>query len=234
MKVGLGVVAIVGLLSCGAFAQEFGLLPPQVAVTGEASVGVVPDVARFTAGVVTEAKTAREAAANNNTLMTAVMSAIKAAGVADRDVQTSGYSVMPVIANNSGSPPSPDRITGFRVTNSVALTLHSLDKVGSTIDAVTAAGANTLGGVEFTVADESKALDAARIEAMADARRKAELYAKAAGATLGGVLEIRETVGRPGPVYQTFARAAAAPPPPIAGGELTLRVSILARFGLAR
>jgi uncharacterized protein YggE len=153
-------------------------------------------------------------------------------GVADADVQTQRYAIQPVHGPSSGPGGAANRISAFQATNSVVLTLRNPDKVSGIIDGLVAAGANSFGMIEFTVSDHASALDKARAEAVADARRKAELYARAAGVTLGPPITIVEGGAgpvAPGPFMRTVA---AASPTPIAPGESSLRVSITVTFEL--
>lgn len=211
-------------------AQDASRQPPHITVPGEATVKIAPDVARLRAGVVTEAKSARESAEANARIMTAVMASIKAMGVPDKDVQTQRYLIQPVYGG--GPSGGGNRITGFQATNTVVLTIRETDKVANLVDGLVAAGANTFGMLEFTVSDRSGALDKARAEAVADARRKAELYARAAGVTLGRPITIVESGSGPAP-HADFMRTAAAPSQtPIAPGETSLHVSITATFEL--
>lgn len=205
---------------------------PQITVSGEGVVQVTPDIVRLHAGVTTAAKTAREAGETNARVMTAVMVAIKAANIPDKDIKTERYVIEPVYGSSYVSGPA-NQITGFRATNTVVLTLHNPDGLSDLIDRVTAAGANTLRGIEYTVSDRSKVLDEARAAAVADAQRKAELYARAAGVTLGRPIAIVEgsaNTFEPTPLLR--GRGAVISQTPVAPGETTLQVSIKASFEL--
>ena len=220
----IAAVAAVPLLGAPALADTN--FPPAISVTGEAAISAPPDLAQLDAGVASDGKTAREASQANNTAMAKVLAALKSAGIDDKDVQTSRLSLQPQYAQNR-SGPSP--ITGYRASNRVTVKLHDVSKVASVIDALVGAGANDVGNVNFTVEHPSKLLDKAREQAMADARRKAEVYAKAAGVTLGAPLSIEEGGGAPPPMFR--ARMVAAPmamaaPTPIAQGEETLAVTV--------
>jgi uncharacterized protein len=197
--------------------------PPTVSVTGEATISVPPDLARIEAGVTTDAKTAREASDANNAAMGKVLLALKSTGIDEKDYQTSRLSLQPQYANQNR--PGPNLLTGYRATNRVTVKLRDILKVASVIDAVAAAGANDIGGINFMVSNASKLLDDARAQAIADARRKAEIYAKAAGVTLGAPLSISED-GSPGPVMYRRAAAPMAADLAIAPGEETLRVTV--------
>jgi hypothetical protein len=199
---------------------------PVVSVVGEASVAIQADTAVIGAGVTSQGKTAREAIDVNTRAMTAVLAALKDAGIADGDIQTARFAVQPVNDQGHGGPP---KIIGFQVTNQVNIKLHDAGTVGDIIDRLAGAGANTLSGVEFQVSDPSKALDEARRAGMADAQRKAQLYAKMAGAGLGHAVAIDEQTVAP-----RFLRVAApaAGAPPIAAGEDTLRIAVTVTYEL--
>ena len=199
--------------------------PSMISVTGEASLSVAPDLAQIDAGVTAEAKTAREASETNNAAMGKVLLALKAAGIDDKDIQTSRLSLQPESAPNRAGPPGPPSIVGYRASNRVTVRLRDVTKVAATIDMLVAAGANEIGGINFTVSNASKLLDDAREQAMADARRKAEIYAKAAGVTLGAPLSISEG-GSPGPMPFRRMAAGMAAPTPVAQGEETLEITV--------
>lgn len=197
---------------------------PAITVSGEASVTAPPDLAQIDAGVASDAKTAREAAEANNAAMAKVLQALKSAGIADKDYQTSRLSIQPQYAQNRPGQPA---VTGYRASNRVTIKVHDVAKVASVIDTMVGAGANDVGNIYFSVAEPSKLLDQAREKAVADARRKAEIYAKAAGVTLGQPLNIAED-GAPAPVFRakTFAAPMAATPTPVAQGEETLSIAV--------
>jgi uncharacterized protein YggE len=181
-------IAAGALLAAPALAQT--ALPAMISVTGEATVSVAPDLAQIDAGVTTEAKTAREASDANNAAMGKVLLALKGAGIDEKDYQTSRLSLQPESApNRTGGPTT---IVGYRASNRVTIRLRDVAKVASAVDTLVGAGANDIGGINFTVSQASKLLDDAREQAIADARRKAEIYAKAAGVTLGAPLSISE------------------------------------------
>ncbi len=203
---------------------------PMVSVTGEGTVQVKPDMAEITAGMSSEAKTPREAAEANAKAMSAVIDAVRAAGVADSDIATSRYAIHPVYATKGRG--DAQQVVGYRVSNIVRIRIKDLARTGDVLDRMIAAGATNVGGVEFSVADPSALKDKARAAAFADARRRAELYAKAAGAALGRPISIAEQDARsPQPIG--FRAAAAAPPPtPIMSGEDTLTVVVTVSFEL--
>lgn len=217
-------IAFAFLASAPALAETPTDFPSAISVTGEANISVPPDNASVDAGVATDAKTAREASEANNVAMGKVMAALKTANIDAKDIQTSRLSLQPQYAPNR-SGPSP--IVGYRASNRVTVRIHDVTKVANVIDTLVGAGANDIGNVNFGVSQASKLLDDAREKAIADARRKAEIYAKAAGVTLGTPLSISEE-GAPQPVFRgkMAVPMAAAAPTPIAQGEETLSVSV--------
>jgi len=217
-------IAFALLASAPALAETPTDFPSAISVTGEANISVPPDVASVDAGVATDAKTAREASEANNVAMGKVMAALKSANIDAKDIQTSRLSLQPQYAPNR-SGPSP--IVGYRASNRVTVRIHDVTKVANVIDTLVGAGANDIGNVNFGVSQASKLLDDAREKAVADARRKAEIYAKAAGVTLGAPLSISEE-GAPQPVFRgkMAMPMAAAAPTPIAQGEETLSISV--------
>ncbi|WGS20960.1 MULTISPECIES: SIMPL domain-containing protein [unclassified Bradyrhizobium] len=202
--------------------------PPAISVTGEATVSAPPDQAQLDAGVTTDAKTAREAAEANNVTMGKVLAALKGAGIAEKDYQTSRLSLQPQFANRPApSPATPPSIVGYHASNRVTIKLHDVSKVAGIIDVLVGAGANDIGGLSFSVSQASKLRDEAREKAIADARRKAEIYAKAAGVTLGAPLDIAEVGSAPGPTFRArMATAGFAAPTPVAQGEEALTVNV--------
>lgn len=213
------------------FVAALALAPAQAAeklvtVTGEATVAVAPDTAMIRLGVSTQEKSAREASEANAKQMTAVLAAIKDTGVADRDIQTSRLSLQPQYdPNKSGTA----RLTGFQASNQVTVRIRDIDKLPTVLDRAITAGANEMSGIEFVVSEQSNLLDQARDDAIADARRKAELYAKAAGAKLGRVVSITEEGSAPPPRPIQALRAGAVP---IAPGEQTLRAIVTVSYEL--
>jgi uncharacterized protein YggE len=197
-----------------------------VTVTGEATVAVAPDMAVIRVGVTSVGKTAREASDTNAKQMTAVLAAIKDAGIGARDIQTSRLSLQPQYdPNRSGTA----RLLGFQATNQITVNIRDIDKLAGIIDQAIAAGANEMSGLEFVVSEQSKLLDQARDDAVADARRKAERYAKAAGVKLGAVTSISEEGSAPQPRLIQAMRAGAAP---VAPGEQTLRAVVTVSYEL--
>jgi uncharacterized protein len=225
----LAAVVISTLVTVGALlgspARAQAEPPATISVTGEARISAAPDMARIDAGVISEARTAREASDANNAATGKVLLALKGAGIDEKDYQTSRLSLQP--QNSPSRPGVPPTIVGYRASNRVTINLHEVGKLANVIDTLVGAGANDIAGINFVVSQTSKLLDEAREQAIADARRKAEIYAKAAGVTLGAPLSIVEA-GMPAPI--TFRRmaagAGAAEATPIALGEEMLQVTV--------
>jgi hypothetical protein len=205
---------------------------PVITVSGEATAAVVSDYAQASAGVTTEGKSVRDASEANAQAMTAVVNALKQAGVAENSIQTAQLSIQPVYAQNRPGRPEEPRISGYRVSNQVRIKLQEIGRIGEVVDRAIAAGATDLHGISFGVNEPSKALDPTRAAAIEDARRKAEAYAKAAGAQLGRAVEITEggaSPPRPIVMERSAAMAAATPVQP---GETTLRVVVSVTYEL--
>jgi uncharacterized protein YggE len=219
----LAVAILTAWLATPAHAQT--VPPPAISVTGEATVSVAPDLAQIDGGVTSDAKTARAASEANNAAMGKVLLALKGAGIDEKDYQTSRLSLQPQFAANYNPSDRASGIISFRASNRVTVKVHDVTKVANVIDVLVGAGANEIGGVTFTVAQPSKLLDEARSQAMADARRKAEIYARAAGVELGASIAIQEQNAGGGPLFRRMAAPMAASAP-IAQGEETLRISV--------
>lgn len=223
-----------------------------LSVTAEGRSYRAPDIANFSAGVVTQADTAGEAIAANSRKMNEVVAALRRAGIAERDVQTSAITLQPRYSNPDLEaqmraretrepyipPPKPagPTIIGYEARNTVQVRVRRLGEMGRIIDTLVAQGANEVNGPSFALDEPRTALDEARTEAMTDARRRAQLYAQAAGMRVVRILSITEGGGYYPVQEMAMARSAMAPPAaptPVAPGELTLSVSISVQFELA-
>ena len=201
--------------------------PPAISVSGEANVSVAPDLAQVDGGVTSEAKTAREASEANNAAMGKVLLALKGAGIEEKDYQTSRLSLQPLYATSSKVSETQRGIVSFRASNRVTIKVRDVGKIANVIDTMVTAGANEIGGINFVVTQASKALDEARTKAIADARRKAEIYAKAAGVTLGEPISISEEGAASPPVFRSkMAAPMAGAPTPVAPGEELLSITV--------
>jgi len=252
------VLLIAALLAAPALAQQ---LPAPVVSVGpdttllnlsvQSEVRRAPDIANFSAGVVTQAKTAGEAIRANAERMNAVVAALKRAGFAGRDIQTAQLSLQPRyhypererMRDPNLPPPEPQapRIIGYEARNTVQVRVRRLGEMGRTIDTLIEAGANQVDGPMFMLENQDAALDAARADAVRKARARAELYAKAAGLRVARIISMSEggSYFPPPEIVVTGARmgAAAAPPPPpspVSPGELTLGIQLQAQFALER
>jgi uncharacterized protein len=229
---GIALTAALFLSLLPASAQT---VPPRtLSIAGNAEVHAVPDAALVSTGVVTESETAAAALKANSAALTKVLDAIRALGVEAKDLQTSGLSLeartyRPVSSSATDRP----RIIGYTAANEVTVRVRDLVKLGDLLDKVTLAGANRINGIEFIVSNQEGLLDEARQKAVADAKGKADLYARAAGFTLGKVMSLTEEgVPSPRPMARAMAASVAAPVP-VEAGEMTLSVRVRVVWSLA-
>ncbi len=182
------------------------VVPAQgLTAVGHAELKLKPELARIDVGVVTQARDQADAVRTNATRASAVLSALKGVGIADKDLQTQFYGVQPQYDYPQNSAPI---LTGYQVTNTVQATVRDLTKVGQVIDKVTQAGANQVGGVAFDLADRQKAQGDALILAVVLAKGKATGMAQAAGVSLGRLLSLTEGTAAPvQPVFMATMRA---------------------------
>lgn len=178
-------------------------------VQGEGKSTVKPDIAYATAGFTTTAPTVKQAQGDLNTNINRVSDAIKKLGVDAKDIRTSNYSIYPTYDYKA----TPRRITGYSASSSLRIKVRALDRVNDIVDAATANGANEVGGISFDVEDKSKAENMAREEAIAEAKKKADVASKAAGFSLGRIINYSENFGGPGPVRYDMKAAR-----PMSGG----------------
>lgn len=203
-----------------------------VSVSAQGRASAVPDRASISTGVQTEADTAREAMSRNTAAMTKLIDGLKALGIAPKDIQTTAIQINPRYANaRDGKPPS---INGYTALNQVRIVIADIKKIGDVLDGALTLGANQLGGIAFEVSTAETLKDEARKAAMVNARRRAELYATAAGVTLGAVLAISEDVrmGDPG-LFQGRARTmSAAAAVPVEAGAIDLEATVHVTWAL--
>jgi uncharacterized protein YggE len=197
-------------------------------VSGEGIATAAPDLASFSTGVVTAAKTAREALDANTKSVADVVAAIKAAGVEPRDISTSGFSVQPQYVNVKRDGGEAPRIAGYEVRNTVTVRLRDLSKLGGLLDDVVTKGANQIGGIGFDIAEPSKLEEQARVAAVKDARRQAEVMAEAGGVRLVRVISINEDGATPPPMPRMMAVAQMAKRDsvPVEAGETEIRARV--------
>ncbi len=203
---------------------------PTLTVTGTGSVETTPDLATVSLGLTTNGATAGAAMSANTEALTAVIARIKAAGVEDRDIQTSNLSLNPNWVTNAIGTAS--EIQGYVATNMVTVRIRDLAKTGTVLDAAIADGANALNGLTFGLQDPRPQQDEARRRAVADAVAIATLLSQAAGAKLGPIVSIHEGGAMapiPGPMYRSMAEAA---PVPVEAGSLDVSASVTLVFSI--
>jgi uncharacterized protein YggE len=189
-----------------------------------------PDMATINLGVTTEGQTAQAALAENARRMTALTQALRRAGVAERDIQTSNVSVFPQQQYREGQAPL---ITGYQANNTVTAKVRNVNNTGRVIDAAVAAGGNTVHGVAFSYQDPDAQLDAARRDAIREARRRANLYASALDMRVVRIVAVSEGGGYAPPIPMAVERMAAQDAStPISPGEIETRVSVSVTFEL--
>jgi uncharacterized protein len=200
--------------------------PRTVSVVGTAKVTMTPDIAYINLGVHTEAATAGPAVAENNDKTAKLIESLKAAGVAEKDIQTVNFSVYP----SQKFDPQTGELTGtsYVVDNTVRVTVRDLEGLGGLLDSAVKAGSNSINSIQFDVEDKTQFLGDARTAAVTDAAAQAKQLADAAGATLGDVQTISYYENVPIPLDRTaeFAQAADAGSVPISPGTLDLTVSV--------
>jgi hypothetical protein len=200
-----------------------------ISVSASGKVTVVPDIARLSVGVTVTKQTVKAARTEAASVMTNVIAAIKALGVADADIQTSGLSLNPQYGSKS-----PPTITAYTISEQLQVTVRDLDKAGDVVDAATAKGATDLNGMYFDVADPAKAMNDARASAIAAAQTSAQAMAAAGHVTLGAVVSI--TDASPSiPFYPGAARpmSAADMATPIQPGTQDLSVVVNVVFAIS-
>ena len=200
-----------------------------VTVAGVGTVSAAPDMAEVTTGVVTQAPTAAQALAANSQAMERLLQALGALGVAPRDIQTTNISVSPL--RRQGRDGQPPEITGYEVTNQVRVKVRDLSSLGRVLDQQVGQGANLVYGIQFGRQEPAPLQDEARKRAMADARRKAELYAGAASLKVGRVVAVQEA-GAASPRPEMAARVMMSAGVPVAPGEQEIQASVTVTFTL--
>jgi uncharacterized protein len=167
----------------------------------------VPDIAVVSAGVVTQAADAQTAMRDNANRMAKVIAALKAAGIAEKDIQTTSVNLSPQYRYANNEVPV---ITGYQANNSVNVRFRDIGKSGAVLDALVRQGANQINGPSLMIDNPDAAQDSARVSAMKAARARADIYAKAAGLTVKRIVSISESVEYSGGPVPMMARAAMA------------------------
>lgn len=207
-------------------------------VAGDGASSAPPDLATINTGVTTMAKTAAAALSGNTKKFERVLKVLKTKGIEDKDVQTTYFDVSPQFSRRKGG--RQGNIIGYLVSNEVQVKVRDLDILGEVLDALVTAGSNSISGVNFSLEDAEMATIEARELAVADAKGRAQLYAKTAGVKLGKVLTISESaIQAPQAQADNFGdseflsrrrpRRARAP---VASGELDVQVTVYVLFEL--
>jgi uncharacterized protein YggE len=225
-----------GLLLLTAFSCHAGdvsdPLPATISVSGEGLVMASPDMVSVTVGVVSQAQDAAGALAANNSAMKALNNVLDNFEVADRDRRTSNFNISPRYDRRSNDGRAPE-ISSYEVNNQVTIRYRDIERVGELLDAVVGSGGNRINGLVFGNSDDTGLLDEARRLAIADAQRKAALYAESAGGKAGNVLSISEAgAPQPRPMLRGAVAMAEAASVPISAGENEFRATVNVVFEL--
>lgn len=199
-----------------------------VSVAATGSVTAEPDVAQISAGVVTEADSAKDAMGRNSLVMTKLIDGLKAVGIQPKDIQTTTLNVEPRYTQPKDGRVAT--INGYRVVNQVRLTVRDVKRLGDVLDQAIALGANQINHIAFDIANPEALKDEARKQAMENARRRGELYAKAAGGQLGPVLRISESVADVHPMPRRGMAMQASVP--IEPGTRSIEVEVHVTYAL--
>jgi uncharacterized protein len=228
---GLGTLALALMVPPSDLRAEDKPMERTITVSASGTAEAAPDRARITSGVSTEADTAREALTKNSETMSRIIDELKGKGIDAKDIQTASFNVEPVMDySKDGQAP---KLRGYRVSNQVIVLVRKLDQLGEVLDNVVGAGANQIQGLAFEVSKEDTLKDDARKEAVANALRRAKLLAAAAGAEVGGVLQISEETTSSGPViYAPRLAKAAAASVPMESGTSTLEARVTVTWAL--
>jgi len=213
---------------------------PRILVNGQGTANIAPDMAILELTVTREADTAQAALKAGSSAMADVLAAMKKAGVAERDLQTSGFSIQPRYTyptSKSASDTNAPRIVGYTVRNALTVKVRDIDDVGMILDKSVSLGVNEGGNIQFTNDDPSATITQARVQAMNDASNKAATLAQAAGVEVGKILEISEQSYYPSPSPAPMARmkssaAYADEAVPVAAGENTYSVSVSVSYAI--
>lgn len=227
----LGLAAVLAVAGLPAQAQV--AVPQPVMLDGtildvsaEGRTTRVPDLAIVQAGVTTQAPTASEAYTQANAKMARVIAALRAAGIAERDIQTSTMSLQPQYRDRENQAPV---IFAYQATNTVTVRFRDLSKAGPILDILVREGANTISGPNLTLSQPDAAMDEARVDAVKKARARAELYAQAAGLKVDRILLISENGASPVPMM-AMRGGFAADKAEIMPGEQEINVTVTVRF----
>jgi uncharacterized protein YggE len=227
------LILAVALSACGTATAQ----PRTLNVSGNGTVYLTPDIAYITIGVHTEDPDLASGVSKNNTQAQALVDALKKAGIADKDIQTSNFSVY----NNNNNGQAFDKTTGqpitgsnYAVDNTVNVTVRDLSHLGTILNTAVGAGANNINSISFDVVDKTAALQQARQKAMANASSLANELAKTANVQLGGIQNITYSDNSPQPYYGMGGGGAAAPNAsvPIQPGQTQISVTVSVTYAL--
>jgi uncharacterized protein YggE len=237
----IALPALVGALLLGAAAPalaqtDAAFKATTFSLSAYGETRVAPDMATINLGVQTDAPTAAEALKANGARMNQVMAALKKAGIAERDIQTSNLNLNAQYAYEQNQPP---KLTGYQASNQVTITVRDLAKLGASVDATVNAGANTVNGISFGLADPRAAEDAARLEAVKALQAKAALYARATGYKDMRLVNLNEGGGYtpappPVPMMAFAAKREMADSTSVAAGELKVRIDVNATYEMTK
>lgn len=217
MRISGGLILAAILAAGMAHGQSVAQTPAQISVTGEATITAAPDLANVDLGVTTTDVAAAAAMKANSSALAAVIERLKAAGIEDRDLQTSNLQLNPNWTNFENGNPS--KVSGYTASNMLSVRVRDLKILGGVLDAVITDGVNTLNGISFGHADSKPLEDAARKAAVTDAIERAKLLTEAAGIKLGRIVSITENTASSGPLPM-FKSASMADSVPVAEGEV--------------
>lgn len=233
----LGALLLVGLVTLlgmrptvmTAFAQENQSQDRTITVNGEGKVSLLSDIATISIGVQTENKQASQAVTANSTQAADVLNKLKQFGISEKDIKTTNFNVYPRQQYDADGKPIE---TSYVVENTVSVRVTDVKKVGEIIDTVVKAGANNINNIRFDVSDPSAAYGQAIEAAMADAKAKAEVVAKAAGAKLGPVKNVQVSIGgrTEQPMFREAMAAPGAAQVPISAGQTDVVVSVTVAY----
>lgn len=228
-----------GVIAMPAFAQPSGDRPADstgtlLSVSAQGEASRVPDIASMSVGVVSQAAEGQAAMRDNAQRMTRVLAAIRGAGIADDDIQTTGVSLHPQYRHVRDEAP---RVTGYEARNTVRIKVRDLSRLGAVLDTLAAEGANQIHGPTFEIDEPEPVRDEARLAALAKAQARAETYAGALGLQVRRIVSISEGGGgfQAVPMLAMAARSAdAMESTPVAPGENTVSVNLDVVFELGR
>lgn len=231
----LPAAALSMLLPAAAPAQPVATAPiagTRLEISARGEVKRVPDIATISAGVVTQAADARTALSENSTRMARVVAALRRAGVAERDLSTAQIALSPQYRYQDNQPPV---ITGYQASNSVSVRFRDIATSGTILDTLVAQGANQINGPALSIDKPDATLDEARLSAMAAARARADLYARATGLTVKRIVAISESADeqvRPMPMMMRAMSSDAVAKTEVLPGEQSVGVTVAVTFEL--